>query len=233
MSIQLYDLCGRDSSLRFSPYCWRTRMALHHKGLPYDTHPWRFTEKERIAASGQQRVPVILDGDRMVSDSWQIANYLDEAYPERPMLMPDAAAKASARFINVWADTTLFAPLAPFAVAAVYAVLDPIDRDYFRTSREQRYGKSLEEVCSSDAQEAARTVLSQTLRPVETVLTEHKFLGGTSPYYGDYVLFGTFMWPYVVAPNPPLEAGSAVADWFERMLDLHEGAARKVPTVRG
>lgn len=52
MAIQLYDLCGKDDR-RFSPYCWRTKLALKHKGLDFETVPWRMTEKDRIAFSGQ------------------------------------------------------------------------------------------------------------------------------------------------------------------------------------
>jgi glutathione S-transferase len=37
------------------------------------------------------------------------------------------------------------------------------------------------------------------------------------------------MWPRVVSPLPLLEAGDAVHDWQERMLDLHGGLAREVP----
>ena len=74
MGMQLYDLAGADLERRFSPYCWRIKLALMHKGLPFDTIPWRFTEKKAIAFSGQGRVPVLIDGDQVVFDSWKIAN---------------------------------------------------------------------------------------------------------------------------------------------------------------
>ena len=86
MGLQLYDLAGAEPERRFSPYCWRTKLALMHKGLPFDTIPWRFTDKDVIAFSGQGRVPVLVDGDRVVFDSWTIANYLEDAYPDRPSL---------------------------------------------------------------------------------------------------------------------------------------------------
>ena len=73
MAIVMHDLAGADPALRFSPYCWRTRMALAHKGLAVETIPWRFTDKAALAFSGQERVPVIRDGDTVVSDSWTIA----------------------------------------------------------------------------------------------------------------------------------------------------------------
>jgi len=58
MSIKLYDLAGADEDRRFSPYCWRTKLALAHKGLKAETIPWRLTEKDRLAFAGSERVPV-------------------------------------------------------------------------------------------------------------------------------------------------------------------------------
>ncbi len=80
MSIKLYDLAGADEDRRFSPYCWRTKLALAHKGLKLETIPWRLTEKDRIAFVGSKRVPVIVDGSKQVADSWAIAVYLERAY---------------------------------------------------------------------------------------------------------------------------------------------------------
>ena len=53
---------------RFSAYCWRIRLALAHKEFAVETIPWRFTEKDEIAPSGQKLVPVLVDGDRWVAD---------------------------------------------------------------------------------------------------------------------------------------------------------------------
>ena len=85
MTIQLYELAGKDDR-RFSPYCWRARMALEHKGLDYETVPVRFTDKDLIAFSGQERIPVVRDGDNVVSDSWDIAEYLERQYPDKASL---------------------------------------------------------------------------------------------------------------------------------------------------
>ena len=74
--LELHDLAGAEDDRRFSPYCWHSRMALAHKGLSVKTIPWRFTEKDRIAASGQGRVPVLVDAGRWIADSWTIANHL-------------------------------------------------------------------------------------------------------------------------------------------------------------
>lgn len=79
-------------------------MALLHKGLDVETIPWRFTEKDMIAFSGQEHVPVLVDGDTVVSDSFAIALHLEETYPDRPSLFGGSAGLSLARFVNVFAD---------------------------------------------------------------------------------------------------------------------------------
>src|SRR5207237_7404879 len=85
MAIKLYDLAGAEDDRRFSPYCWRVKMALKHKGLDFETIAWRFTEKDAIAQYKSTTVPVLVDGTNSVYDSWAIALYLDEVYPSRPL----------------------------------------------------------------------------------------------------------------------------------------------------
>jgi hypothetical protein len=66
----MFDLAGAELNRRFSPYCWRTKLSLKHKGLDFDTIPWRLTEKSAIAPYNSQRVSVIVDDGRSVADSW-------------------------------------------------------------------------------------------------------------------------------------------------------------------
>ena len=69
-TITLYDLAGADPAVRFSPYCWRTRFSLQHKGLSFEAKPWRFTEKDRLPDVAQGRVPAVVDHDRQ----WVVRN---------------------------------------------------------------------------------------------------------------------------------------------------------------
>src|SRR6202008_988841 len=104
MALQLYELVGTDAERPFSPYCWRTRMALAHKGLDHDKIPWRFTEKDAIAPHGSARGPVLLRGEKPVVDSWVIANYLEDTYSDRPSLFGGEGGRAVSRLINSWGD---------------------------------------------------------------------------------------------------------------------------------
>src|SRR5258708_37897868 len=84
MTLKLFELVGADAGRPFSPFCWRTRMALAHKGLSAETIPWGFTEKEAIAPHKSDKVPGLLDGETSGVDSWAIANYLEGTSPDRP-----------------------------------------------------------------------------------------------------------------------------------------------------
>jgi glutathione S-transferase len=52
MTIERYDLAAADPRIMFSPFCWRVRMALLHKGLDFTVVPWRFSDRSATAASG-------------------------------------------------------------------------------------------------------------------------------------------------------------------------------------
>lgn len=226
--IKIFDLAGRDERLRFSPYCWRTKMALLHKGLPFETTPWRFTEKEIVGGSG--RVPTLIDGAERVQDSWQIALYLDRTYPDRPALMKDDAERVAAHFMNSWCDLTLHPAMRALVLLDVHEAAAQKDQDYFRNSREKALGMTLEQACGDRA--ACLPLFVKAMAPAEATLAETAFFGGAQPNYSDYALFGSLQWANVISGTTFLPAGSAAAAWFERMLDLYDGFARKAPTVR-
>jgi glutathione S-transferase len=230
MAIVMYDLAGADPALRFSPYCWRIRMALAHKGLAVETVPWRFTDTDAIAFSGQGRVPVIRDGDQVVADSWAIAAYLEAQYPDRPSLFGGATGQAHARLINAWADAVVLGAAARLVVRDILDAIDPKDRDYFRTSREQRFGMTLEDV-QADGRTNRLAAFRDSLTPARLVLRAQPWLGGAAPSYADYILFGTLQWPRCVSRFEILAADDPVAAWQARALDLFDGLGRTAPRV--
>ncbi len=231
MTLHLFDLTCANQRIFFSPYCWRTRMALRHKGLAFESLPWHFVEKDRIAASGDTRVPVLVEDGRQITDSWAIARHLDATYPDAPPLMADTAARARAKFISGWCATALFPLMVPLAVPAVFDLLAEKDKAYFRESREARFGCRIEDL-SKDF-DAERAALAKALTPATEALGESPYLAGEAPDYGDYVLFGTLMWPYTVSPQEIIDWDSPVGTWFARLLDAHGGFARSAPRAAG
>lgn len=229
MTMTLYELAGADAALCFSPHCWKTRMALAHKDLAAERVAWRFTETDAIAFSGQGKVPVLKDGEKTVSDSWQIALHLESAYPDKPSLFGNPSEPGTARFVNAWADTVLLGGIARMIVSDVFAVVHEKDKAYFRESREARFGKSLETV----TEDRAETVLAfrQSLQPLRTTLAEQPFISGAAPAYADYCVFGLFMWARCTSDFELLAGDDAVAAWRDRLLDAFGGMARTAPSM--
>ncbi len=223
--IKLFELAGADEDRRFSPFVWRIRMALHHKGLDYKGVPWRFTEKDVLAKYDASKVPVIQDGDKTVSDSWDIACYLDETYPDRPGLFNGSDGRGYARFINNWSDRVLLAAMFPMVVADIHRHLADKDKDYFKETREKRMGATLEQVLAN--RDTLRPEFDKALSPLKATLSSQPFICGDAPAYGDYIVFGGFQWVRSISEYKFLEAGNPVYEWRARMLELFDGAGMK------
>lgn len=223
----LYDLTGADD-LRFSPYCWRIKMALRLKGLDFETEACRFGEIPiKVAFANHDRVPVLDDCGMVVADSWKIATYLEDAYQGAPTLFGGEAGRAYARYFNLWADMTVLPALAPAMIPQTFDIVDPIDRDYFRKSREARFGCSLEELGPRRGEAIER--FHAVLQPARRLLGEQEYLAGPLPLYPDFVLMGCLMWPRLVSRERFLDQDDPIALWFDRMLDQYNGFARQAP----
>ncbi len=232
MAIRMYDLAGANPARRFSPYCWRTHMALKHKQLDFEAIPWRFTDTEVIApyhGSGPALVPVLVDGETAICDSWAIAEYLEEAYPGQPSLFEGEAGKRHARFLKHWTEAVVHLPITRMIVLDIYQRLDHKDREYFRSSRERRLGKTLEEVVSD--RDTTRADFTRLLAPLRYTVREQPFVCGESPSYGDYVVFGAFQWARATSDFELLAADDPVAAWRERLLALFDGYAAGFPAA--
>lgn len=227
MGRQLLELCGTDPARRFSPYCWRSRMALAHKGLDAEVVAWRFTENAALTALGGKTVPILVDGDATLTDSWDIALHLDQHYPAAPALFQ--GPPETYRFITAWTDTVLTAGVARLIVSDIVPLLGEAAAAYFTQTREQRFGMPLAQVTAG--RDARLPEFRASLAPLRRALGMQSFLGGTTPDYADYVVFGSFMWARVVSPLRLLQADDAVEAWRGRMLDLFGGLARAVPAM--
>lgn len=226
MTIKLYDLAAADPAIRFSPNCWRARMALAHKGLEVETIPWRFTDKQVIAFSDQGKTPIIVDGDRWVVDSWSIAEYLDSAYPDRP-LFDGPQAKAYAAFVMNWIEAVVNPGVAKQVILPISQMLSDADKVYFRETREKAFGTTLE-AFGANAQDAL-PAFRASLEPMRRTLAAAPYLCGDAPAMADYIAFGAFQWARTTAPYDVLAEGDVIAEWRERMLSVHDGVARSVP----
>ena len=83
------------------PYCARARIALAEKGLEYEVLEIDLSDRPQwiYEKNPTGRVPVIEEDAWILPESSVILEYLEERYPEPPLLPPDPADRALAR---VW-----------------------------------------------------------------------------------------------------------------------------------
>jgi maleylacetoacetate isomerase len=93
--MQLYNYFRSSAS-------YRVRIALALKGLDYDYMPVHLVKNEQLAPtfaalSPARLVPVLQDGDKLLTQSIAIIEYLEETHPQPPLLPGDAFARARIR----------------------------------------------------------------------------------------------------------------------------------------
>ena len=226
MARLLYTLCGADPAQRFSSHSWKAVMALAHKGLDFSEKPTPFTAIPAIENGFSATVPVLVDNGGLVRDSFDIARYLEQAYPDRPTLFAGQGGVALSRLVEGYVQMTLHPALSRIIVKDIHDCLAPEDQAYFRPSRETRLGRALEDIEAGHA--AAIAAMQPLLDPVRHMLKFQPFLGGDGPLFADYILFGALQWARVVSPKQIVAADDPVQDWFERCLDLHGCIGRDV-----
>ncbi|XP_066385958.1 probable glutathione S-transferase GSTU1 [Miscanthus floridulus] len=146
-----------------SPFGQRCRIALDEKGLSYEYLEQDLANKSELllrANPVHKKIPVLLHDGRPVCESLIIVQYLDEAFPATPALLPagDPYARAQARF---WADY--------------------VDKKLYDC------GTRLWKL-KGDGHAHARTEMVEILRTLEGALGEGRFFGGEAFGFVDVAL---------------------------------------------
>ncbi|KAG9457014.1 hypothetical protein H6P81_001522 [Aristolochia fimbriata] len=107
-SLQLYSYFRSSCS-------WRVRIALNLKGLKYEYKPVNLLKGEQFSPEFLQLnplgfVPVLVDDDQVIGDSFAILLYLEEKYPEHPLLPGDLKRKA----INIQVANIVCSSIQPY-----------------------------------------------------------------------------------------------------------------------
>jgi len=129
-----------------SPYALKVRISLYEKGLDFEQHVIvrHGDAAELLAVNPRGEVPALVDGDDVIVDSRVICEYLDERYPEMPLLPEEPAERAKARAVELSADTKLDAAIIVLALLTT-----------FRPNMAAQYAGVLEDVKESLAKHQA------------------------------------------------------------------------------
>jgi glutathione S-transferase len=91
-----------------SPFAQKVKIALREKGVDFAARiPDLFTGGDPAfnAANPRREVPALIDGETAVFDSTIILEYLEDRWPQPPLLPAGAAARARVRMIEELCDT--------------------------------------------------------------------------------------------------------------------------------
>lgn len=224
-TITLFDL-QLASGCTISPFVWATKYALKHKGFDIDIVPGGFTGIMERTNGFSDRVPVVIDDDLWVKDSWKIAEYLDEKYPDRPMLCEGDSMKVLTKFIDGWLWRTAIHPWFTCYILDYHDLSHAHDQPYVRESRERLFlgGRRMEDVVAD--RDERLPLVPPLLQPFRDLLKETPWLGGQKPNYADYRALACFLWVGSVATTPPLPADDPLKVWIDRGFDLYGGLGR-------
>ena len=222
--IRLHELV-LDNGCSVSPFVWRIRYALAHKGIAFESVPVGFTEIPSIRGGRFKTVPVIEHGDTMMAESWDVAEYLERAFPGSPALFSGPAELAMVRLSDAWCSADILRKMFFVYVRDIHDAARPEDRPYFRRSREAYLqGKTLEEFTADRV--SRLPALRDKLTPLRAHLSRFPYLGGSMPNYADYIWLGAFLWVASVSTLPLLAHDDALRAWIDRGLDLYGGQGR-------
>lgn len=134
------------------------RFALSVKGLPFRTE---WIEYPDIASFLKPRgvvpnpppsafpytLPAIYDPHtgKTIMESYEIARYLDETYPDTPKLLPIETRAFELAFQNAFVET-VHKFFMPIILLPICEMLNPASQKYFRETREAARGVKLEEL---------------------------------------------------------------------------------------
>ena len=223
MAITFYDLVDKDGR-RYSPYGWRVRMALAHKGLDATVELCWHSDKEKLSFSGQHLVPVLRDGERAREQ------LLGHRLLSRRGLSgsPDAdgwraGARPSRKFLNSWMDRSSAGRWCGRSISTSCShCTRGADALEFRRRREERNGATLEALHANRAKDFDE--VNRAMLPLNELLRQQPFIAGPAPAYVDYIVFGTLQMPRRARHRAAVgRSRMAVIRWRDAMRKLFNG----------
>lgn len=218
--VKFYDL-QVSTGATISPFVWATKFAVKHKGLDLDVVDGGFTGIMDRTGGRTERLPAIVDDGKWVLDSWGIAEYLDETYPDAPPLIPHESVAVMLRALDAWFWSAAVGPWMRSYCADYRDVCFEHDKDYVTSTREMMLGGKLEDLQAG--REDRLPAISAALEPLRIALRDADFLGGAAPNYADYRIIGGFLWLASLAQTPALAADDPLRPWYERVCALYGG----------
>ncbi|GAA5994133.1 hypothetical protein JCM5350_000575 [Sporobolomyces pararoseus] len=250
--IIFYDLVpAPGSKLFYSPNTMKTRLSLAHKGVPFETKAVTYSDtrtwlKEK---TGFERVfcPLIeLPDGKFIMDSWKIAEWLDEAYPDAPSLFqPDSETPIDAgspsltlakNFAWMFSDgfgssDSQWSTFVELASEPLRQLMEPEVAEYF--SSDAKNGQGAWAAMLAKDQNNLLEHAKSSLFPLDSTLSRTDYLTGNNPGYVDYIAYGRYIMMRSVVPQLAKEVWEndsvpRVREWLRRLENKFAAQLREV-----
>ena len=222
--------------ISISHFCEKIHWALDFKGVPYrpvSVNP--FTRRELGEISERKQVPVIRHGDRVVCDSSEIVKYLDDTFPQSPLIPPKEPERRDCLEIERIADREIGPAVRRVAYEAVFEdramfarlmlpkkgigrILNPLRRPMIRRMLKWHFG-------------ITRKALTADKSKLGRLLTELQArLGGRSHFVGESLTIADIAVASLMNPLEIVKDFSAADDYsaiFTWMRSLRARHGRK------
>jgi len=246
MTIILYDI---PSSLpgTWSAHVCKARTVFNYKGIPYRTEWVEIPDIEPLSKNlginptGQKKdgspyytLPAIYDPvtGTAIADSFAIAEYLENTYPETRSVFPKGSAALQKAFEPNLVQNICSAW--PFIIPAVALKLNPRSEEYLRLRRIS-YGDS-EEVPTGDVgiEEWGKFKKGMDVAYSYLVMTDEKgpYMMGDTISWSDLVLFGFLSFFKIIWGEDSAE-WKDIASWNNGRWEAHIDALKEYNTVTG
>ncbi|KAL4075528.1 hypothetical protein J3A83DRAFT_4369686 [Scleroderma citrinum] len=204
----LYDIPSNVEGNYWSPSTARPRYILGYKGLPFEVDWAEFPDiaprmKEIGAAPSKRRdgsesytLPVLRDPNTgaIVTDSWDIAVYLDNTYPEKPIFPKDTKGLIRV-FDTAYTDQIL--PALKFLLLRSREILRQPSAEYYTTTREKYFNQTFGELSPEGPERDQHwSALEKGFATVKTWYdkTDGKWLMGSTFSYADILAASGLFW---------------------------------------
>ncbi|KAJ3833146.1 hypothetical protein F5878DRAFT_421783 [Lentinula raphanica] len=214
--IIFYDIPFAKGNICWSSNTWKARYCLNYKRLTYRTEwveypdikplcikigaaPTSFDDK----GDAEYTLPVIYDENtgQVVSESFNIAVYLDTTYPDTPRVFPPGTKALQAAFVH-YAGLQIGRVIGDFLRPVVYEKLPPgKSQEYFRRTREEFYKVKIEDLAPRGE---ARVREWKKFENALVLFSKHfgrttdeaggEFICGKEPSFADFVMAGLLQW---------------------------------------
>jgi glutathione S-transferase len=179
--------------------------------------PVRFSEKDKIAFSGQTLVPILEHEDGYVNDSWEIIKWLDKYYPENKLFINETSKNFS-YFLYLWTSRQLLPVLFKVIAHEIPNVLEGEDINYYIKTREDRIKGPITKFKPKISEFIKE--FNKLINPIRKIIDANGFIAGKEPGIEDYIFFGNFKWVSCCSSSNLLEIKDPIHRWFKDLTKI-------------